>query len=256
VLPLWPETLYVGLFPGQCTLQRGRKAPVLAWSMPTIFDITDILQTLERVLDEQDQPVRKGARLVVTVSDSIAAIAPLPWQEALTRPAEIDSYAHICFEKLGIAIDESWVMRAEFRHFGGVGLAYALPRNWVNALVALADAKGMQLAAVLPLSATVYCKQRIDRKSGTTLLLLQEANRMSAMIYSKEGLLGYDVEPYARSRDDTMLRLLRRIASGYANVTRVSCWSTNVAQSTAPTEIIAACFPECVSDSLPHDSWT
>jgi hypothetical protein len=255
VLPLLPETLYVGLFSGHCTLQRGRKAPVLAWATPTTLDLAAILQTVEKVLEEQERPVRKGARLVVTVSDSIAAIAPLPWQTTLTRPAEIDSYARICYEKLGMTIDESWVMRAEFRHFGGVGLAYALPRVWVDALAALAHAKGLQLITVLPLSAAAYCKQRVSRKAGTTLLLLQEANRMSAMTYNKDGLLGYDVEPYTRSRDETLVRLLRRMASVYTNVTRVSSWSTDVAQSTVPTEIISASFPECASDSLPHDSW-
>lgn len=253
--PLWPETYYAGLFPGHCWLQRGRKAPPQALQSAPTFDPLALLRALEQMLDEQTKSARKGSRVVITVSDSMATTVPMPWQEALSRPAEIDSYAQICFEKAGMSIDADWVMRAEFRHFGGMGLAYALPRAWLEELLTLTQAKGLRLTAVLPLSAAAYCRQRFRNKKGSTLLLLQEAHRSSAMVYGKEGLLGYDVEPLTRSLDETRLRLLRRVASGYADIARVACWSSDASEPEPSKAIIARCWPDAEAECLQHDAW-
>jgi len=255
VSPLWPETIYAGLFPGHCRLQRGRKSALQTFPTPTTENAAVLLPTLEKMLDEQTRPVRKGSRLILTVSDDIAAVALMPWQEALRQAAEIDSYATICFEKLGMTIDNDWVMRAEFRQYGGMGLAYALPRAWLEALIAVVQARGLRLTAVLPLSAAAYYRARFKNRAGSTLLLLEEANRIGAMIYSKAGLLGHDVEPYTRSLNDTRLRLLRRIGSGYTDIAGVACWSTDAAQLTPPSEMISACFPEVQAVQLKHDAW-
>lgn len=252
--PLWPETIYVGLFPGHCWLQRGKAAPQ-EFPSPLGSDPTALLQALETMLSEQAKPLRKGSRLQITVSDSIASIATMPWQEALRRPVEIDSYASICFEKLGMTVGADWVMRAEFRHFGGVGLAYALPRDWLEALIALVQSKGLGLRSVQPLSAAAYCKQRFKNKTGSTLLLMQEVNRSSAMVYGKDGLLGYDVEPIARSINETQRRLLRRVGSGFSDIARVVCWSTDVSETAMPNDIVKACFLEIEPVRLSHDFW-
>lgn len=253
--PLWPETIYAGLFPGQCWLQRGRKAP--AQDTQSASDPMAWLQALDAMLAEQAKPIRRGSRLVLTVSDSIASIASLPWQEQLSRPAEVDSYAHICFEKRGVTIDEHAVMRAEFRHFGGMGLAYALPRAWLEALLALTETKGLRLVSVLPVSAAAYCHQRLTSKAGSTLLILQEAHRCSAIIVDKSGLLGYDVEPQTRSPQETQRRLLRRVGSGDAGIARVVFWSSDALQPGPQTlkERISDCLPDVEPVCLQRDVW-
>ena len=255
MLPLWPETIYVGLFPGHCWLQRGRKATAQDFPSSSGFDPADLLLTLERMLSEQTEPLHKGSRLVITVSDGIASITPLAWQEDLRRPAEIESYARIFYEKLGMTVSDDWVMRAEFRHFGGMGLAYALPRDWLKALLELIGAKGLRLLEVMPLSATAFYKQRFKNMSDCSLLLLQEMNRTSAMIYGKDGLCGYDVEPLSRSANETRLRLLRRVGADHRNIARVSCWSTDASESIPPAGIIATSFPDAKSTCLKRDTW-
>jgi hypothetical protein len=255
VLPLWPETIYVGLFPGHCWLQRGRKALVQEFTSSSMFDPSDLLRTLEKILVGQAKPLRKGSRLVITVSDSLASIAPLPWQEDLRRPVEIESYARICFEKLGMTVADDWVMRAEFRHFGGMGLAYALPRVWLEALLELVATIGLRVIEVLPISAAAFYKQELKKKNGTSVLLLQEMNRISAIIYDRDGLRDYDVEPFARSIHETRLRLLRRVGTAHANIARVSCWSTDASETIPPAEIIASNFPDAESTYVKRDTW-
>ena len=75
------------------------------------------------------------------------------------------------------------------------------------------------------------------------------------MVYGKNGLQGYDVEPYSRSVADTLLRLLRRVGSGYGDIARVTCWSTDVAQTKPPVDVISTCFPNMPSDCLPYHAW-
>ncbi len=252
---LWPETVYIGLFPGYCWLRRERVAAEQSVESATSLESAAMLHTLEKMLDEQSNPVQKGSRLVLTVSDSLGAIATLPWQEELTRPTEIEGYAQVCFEKLGVTLGDNWVMHTEFRNYGGTGLAYALPREWLEALLELLNARGLRLTAVLPVSAAAYCKQRFGRGDGRTLLLLQELNRASVIIYGSMGLLGYDVEPVTSSLEQTRMRLLNRVASAYNDITRVTYWSVDQSESQPPVAPAPACFPEVELCHLKRDAW-
>jgi hypothetical protein len=254
---LWPETIHAGLFPGHCWLQRGRQETGPLQPLASV-EPADLLHTLEAMLDEQSPLLRKGSRLVLTVSDSIAAIATLPWQAELQRPAEIESYAQVCFEKLGVTIGDNWVMQTEFRFYGGIGLAYALPREWMERLMEVIRARGHHLTAVLPISAVAYCNGHLGDRNGPTLLLLQEANRFSAMIYGKAGLLDYDVEPSTSSAEQARLRLLSRVASSYDNIVRIAYWSAETPDPESP-ELPANFVPAYLSKAelvrLKRDAW-
>jgi hypothetical protein len=254
VSPLWPETIHIGLFPGDCWLHR-RATTAQPFQAPEFCEPQSLLQALEKMLDEQGASLRKGSRLALTVSDSLAAIATLPWQQELRRDDEIASYARICFEKLGMELEDDCVMRAEFRQYGGTGLAYALPRAWMEGLLALIEGRGLRLAAVLPISAAAYCQQRFREREGRTLLLLQERNRTSAMIYEKSGLLDYDVEPVVGSIDDTRKRLLNRIGSRYDNIARVATWSTALTETVPDAQTIAVGLAEAELRHLERAVW-
>lgn len=252
--PLWPESIYVGLFPGHCWLQRAGLAEH-SFIIPEFFEPAALLLGLEKMLDEQSRPVRKGSRLALTISDSIASITTLPWQEELRRPAELDSYARICFDKLGIALGEDWVLHTEFRHYGGMGLAYAVPRAWLETLVEIIRARGLRLISALPLSAAAYSRQRFDGPGAPALLLLQERNRSSALIFNNKGLAGYDVEPYARSAQDTRMRLLNRVGSGHEKISQVACWSYDRSESDPSINLIPKSLTDAKLFHLKRNAW-
>lgn len=248
---LWPETIYVGLFPGHCWLQHGRSGTVQPFpqSQSQPFDGTALLRALETMLDVQDNKLCKGARLNVTVSDSMALIAALPWQDALRRREELYVYAQAFFKKMGMVIDNDWILQPEFHQYRAMGLAYALPRAWLIELAKLVGESGLKLKTVLPVSAAAYCRQKQHRQEGQTLLLLQEVHRHSAMIYGRDGLLGYDVEPLTLSAKASGLRLLKRVCAAYDNITGVTHWSP------FPSELEPVPAPDFIPDCIPNAKW-
>jgi hypothetical protein len=256
VLLSWPETLSAGLFPGHCWLQ-GRRAAIgnSHWCAPAI-DSATLLRAMETMLDERAGALRKGGQLTLVVSDSIAAITMLPWQEALQRPAELESYARICLEKQGVRVDGSWVLRTAFRQFRGAGIAFALSRDWLTELVELVTARRLQLKAVLPITAAAYVGHHFSRRGVQTLLLLREAIRTSALIYGGEKLLGRDVEPVTAAGQESGVRLLRRIAASHENIARVIDWSTEPPEQACVAKFISLCLPKAEICLVNRGAWS
>lgn len=256
MLRLWPETIYVGLFPGQCWLQDGRIQAEPSLPLAQSSDPLSLLRALETMLDDKASVLRKGSRLAISVSDSVAAATSLPWQEELLSPKELHAYAQACFEKQDVTIDEKWVMRAEFRQHRSTGLAYALPQAWLTALVELVGARGLQLSRVLPVSAAAYCAQTFTQKEGRTLVLLREARRIGALVYGENGFLGCDVEPITTSNEISGVRLLRRISACYDDIRSVHVWSAELTEQIQPADYILTCLEQVEVHNVCRGAWS
>jgi hypothetical protein len=211
---------------------------------------------MEAMLNEHAVVLRKGSRISLTVSDSVAAIATLPWLDALHRQTELENYARICFEKQGVVVDDNWVLRVAIRRYRSMGIAYAIPRDWLAELVQLTGAKGLRLTTVLPISAAAYFGTRAYRGGGLTLQLLREENRASALIYDGAHLVGCDVEAVTASANESGVRLLRRIGASHGKITRVVDWSSEPHEHAKVANFISLCLPEAETSLLHHGAWS
>jgi hypothetical protein len=255
VLRLWPETLYVGLFPGQCWLQSRRIAAEPSLCLAQATDTQALLSALETMLDDKASLWRKGSRVVLSVSDSVGALLTMPWQEELRSPDELSSYATVCFENQGVVIDENWVMRTEFRQHCSTGIAYALPQAWLSQLRALLDVRGLRLQRVLPISAAAYCAESSAAKQGKRLILLQEAYRISAFIYEGQRLVAFDVEPIVTSKEVSGKRLLRRISARYGEIAQAGIWSPELPEQAPAADYISNCLTDVTVQTFTRSVW-
>lgn len=210
---LWPDALHAGLFPGHCWLRKGSGKDELLAGFAGAATASDMLQGLEQCLI-QSQDKRKGRLDVsILVSDCVAAIAPLPWQDGLSSEAELQGYAQICFEKLGYEIGTNWVTRVEYLRYGSPGMAYAMPRDWMESLLEKLQAQRIHLVNILPVSAQVFCGGLIPAKKGLTVVLVIESTQQCTLMFRNGHLLSRDVQPFAQSIEKTCHRLLARVLS-------------------------------------------
>jgi hypothetical protein len=252
---LWPDQIAGGLFHGQCWLTRkGVEKSVV----PLVQDDAPaaLLATLSTLLDEHGTSLRKRTRVSLVVSDSLAALMPLTWHANLRTQDEIHAYARACFQKRGEEIDAQWVMQAAFRRYGEAGLAYALPRAWVEALVALLAARGLVLDRVLPITAQAFWKARLHVLSGQEVLLLREATRTGAMVFDANGLLGIDAEAGAGQPQLSERRLLGRIAAFYPQVWVVQEWSEQGAEKRSQATFITDMLPDTGVTAVYRSAWS
>jgi hypothetical protein len=247
---VWPERVTVGLFPGHCWLQRGA---VLTQQSGSFIDAQQMLQTLDALLGGQERPLRKGARVQLLVSDSLAAAMPLAWQELLTSPDELRTYALAGFEQRGIALDEGWVVQTGFRHFRASGVAYALRQEWINRLVELLAARQLRLASVLPVSAAAYWRQRGG--AGRRVTLLREPGRLTAVVGQGARLLDIDVQPVAGPIEQAATRLLKRVAVTHGVIQHISEWNAQAGSEASLAPEVSACFPDAAMARLPLHAW-
>lgn len=255
---LLPETIYVGLFPGQCWLHSRRIKEEPSLALAQTADPQALLGALETMLDDKGAAVRKGSRVVISVSDSVSALVTLPWQEALRTPEELDAYAKACFENQGMVINDSWVMRTEFRRHRSNGIAYALPLAWLTQLLTTLKDRGLRLHRALPIAAAAYCAEPGTSKAGQRLVLLQERHRISALTYGTEGLLGFDVEPIVTGSEIAGTRLLRRMSAKGGDIAHVSIWSPELPElpEQAPSaDFITTCLTDIKVQRLVRGAW-
>lgn len=250
---LWPERLAGGLFPGRCWLKRAGAEVAHALSDATP---EAMLTALGAMVDGQGDKLRKGTKVSLVVSDSIGALVALPWHEQLTSPDEVRGYAIACFEKQGIAIGARWAMHAEFRSHGSMGLAYALPKDWLGSLVSLLDGRGLQLEHVLPVSAMAYWQVPLNVKQGQKLVLLREPQRISVLAYDRIGLQGMDVESITGSASEAGQRLLRRVLAYYPQVAGVLDWSATVEEGGKPPAFVTECLPDAAVEPVNRFAWS
>jgi len=252
------EPAYVGLFPGACRLQRGRSTE---WQTVEPEDATPVglANALRAILEKPTPSLKKGAGQTVTliVSDTVAAIAALPWQEGLRKEGELHSYAQVVFEKLGIKLDHEWVLHVEFRHYGAMGIAYAFPKTWLESLLATMDEKKLKAESILPLSVAAYSRPAVSKGSSLFLLLLQEHTHVAAMVYRHGRLIARDVEPVAHSTEDACHRLMLRIKVEHESADTVmggiAYWSYSL--QAPPNALIAATFPGAKVAAVGYRDW-
>lgn len=251
---LLPETIKIGLFPGGCWMRRGRAAPVVLPTEDGESAAASMSAAFASLLAQLSGAGVGRARVHVVVSDSLAAIAMLPWQEELADEDELRAYAQVCFERDGCAVDDGWAMQVGFRHFRSAGMAYALPLLLLEKLQALCDAAGLRLQTVLPVSAAAYWRQGRARGAVRSLVLLEEASRLTALMYEGGCLIARDVQPVLEDVHVAGIRLLKRVGASHRPVDAVQAWPA--AASGAWQEFVQACWPAVRVTPLLADVWS
>jgi len=226
VSPLWPETIRVGLFPGHgwLTSKQLNISQVRDPSSPIVPEgATSLLKDL---LDTAGAKIKRGSRVQILVSDILAATVSLPWQDALRRPVERQSYARVCLEKAGLISDDDWVIQAEYHQYCQAGLAYAVRQSWLEELVALLSSRNLKLEFLLPASVAAYAYAKPQAKEGNVLMVLWDDQCMSALCFTRGVLTAVDAEPVIGAHEAVVFRLLVRCSSHISTISKVKLWST------------------------------
>ena len=251
MLRLWPETITAGLFPGYCWVRRG--AVRTAGAADGAPDM--LLAELGTLLSRLPAPGKRPRNLHLVVSDGLAAVTQLPWQEKLTSKAELAAYASACYERQGDDIDDTWATQTGFRHFGAAGLAYALPQAWLRQLKTVADQSGATLKTVLPVSAAAYWRRPASPGGGQSVLLLNEARRLTGLVYEAGRLARVDVQPVTQDPAVAGTRLLTRLVAGHGQIRHVGFWSAAEDSAVAPP-YIQFCLPDAAVTIMPAGAWS
>ncbi|KQZ32559.1 hypothetical protein ASD58_07995 [Duganella sp. Root1480D1] len=137
----------------------------------------------------------------------------LPWSPGIHGAEEKQAYALAHLEQAGLSTDDMHVVHAEFRHFGARGLAYAVPRQLLDELHAVAARYSLDLTTALPIGGVAYLAARRARGAGGELTLVLEENAVSALLMDCVGLQRFDAEPAVGGYRQALRRLLTRLAS-------------------------------------------
>lgn len=245
MLRLWPEQLTAGLFPGHCWLRRRGQETVHAAANE---DVPHVLTAALETLFAQAAPTR-GAVLDLIVGDGPARIASLPWQARLQSKQEWQAYALATFDAAGTPLDGSWVCTPAMQRYGELGLAVALPSDWLQALEHTARLHGVRLRSVVPLSLAAYRAPRQGRAKGQRWLLLQEERRAALWCFDGGRSIAYDTQPVAGPQGLRQL-LQRRLL--VAEPAHIAVWRVGSAPDMQP---LAAMAPGVPADVLPADYW-
>ncbi|QNM94831.1 hypothetical protein [Chitinimonas koreensis] len=254
---LWPETVRIALFPGHAHLQRRRwpgAATEHAAALPATDDPFEALAALGDLLQARPLPFGRNAAVALTVSDRYAACTALPWQAALTRPAEYRSYAQACFEQLGLTIDDGWVVHADYRSHGAPGFAHAFSRPWLEALRSQLAGHGLRLQRVLPVSALAYHRHRPASPAGE-IVLLHERHAFTALVYRQRKLQQYDVEPATGQPAAACRRLLMRSAAACPGIVLLRGWTPDAAAPGLDPQPLQAALPDAGFERLHLRHW-
>jgi len=256
VLRLWPDSAQLGLFPDHCWLRH--RGTIYEHSLPQVTGPLDeaLLQAAAELLVAHADKLGKRSRIDVLVSDEIAAVMPLPWQDQLGGDQEREAYALACFEARQIAVNSEWAVRADFRQHGANGLAYALSRRWLTRLLELTTAAGYTLREVLPVSAAAYYRHRPIRGSSHSLLLLKEARRTTAFRFHGSKLLDLDVEPVTLSTSESGKRLLRRVLPDEVATSHVFEWTSQSAESAKLSPVVSQVLPQAAYIAVDRHAWS
>lgn len=248
---LWPERVIAGLFPGHCWLQRG---DIVDTHVGDFSGADQLLLALDEMISAQEKPLRKGSGLQLLVSDSMAHIIPLPWQELLTSPEELRNFAKVMFDERGTALDDAWIVQTGFRHFRSTGIALAVRRQWMAQLLELLAARGLKLVSVLPVSVAAYWRHRWAQMEKQ-IVLLHEPGRVTAMLGKEGRFLDLDVQPITGATEQAATRLLKRVALMHEEIQNVAEWHAEGEGALSLETMASACLPELAINRLPLDSW-
>ncbi|UGQ48742.1 hypothetical protein [Massilia endophytica] len=245
MLRLWPERITAGLFPGACWLRRGGKSA----AAETASDTAGLLEALDGLLQEA-KPGR--AQLDIVVSDSLARVIALPWQDKLDTQAQWEAYAAASYAGHGLELDAGWVSHAAFRHFGESGIASAMPRSFMEKLESLAAAHGCRLRTVLPVTAAAYWSPRSRVKGARGWLLIEERAQASLLCFERGRLKAMDTQPCSADPHRALTQLLRRAALRHGEPATLNVWHLDGEPSAA---VVGECLPQAAVRELPRHYW-
>lgn len=260
MLRLWPDVIHIGLFTDYCWLQR-TGGPVRSYPVVPSNDQSArsgpnhlLLQTLAFMLDDSAKQLRPGSRIVMTVTDSLAAIVTMPWQDSLSGAAELRRYAQLLFGKVGREVGADWVVRAEFCSYGSTGLAYAMTRDFLLEVEQIVSSRGLRLRRVLPACAAAFHLPSRSQWGGKRLFLMRERERTSGLAFSAHGFEGLDVEPATGETINAMRRVVRRSVAIHGAALNVIQWSSLPDRCAATDALLAEEFPKITPVFLCRES--
>lgn len=144
---------------------------------------SDMLAVLERMLLERGRP---GADLQVLLSSSHARLFLVPWREQISSPAELQMYAHICFDDIYGSQTEEWSIRLSPEGEGMPRLACAIPQAQERSLRSAAQACSFKLVSVQPYLMAAFNCFRANLSEKNYLFVLTEPGRMTALLVRDE----------------------------------------------------------------------
>jgi len=212
VLRLSPKRWYAGLFGQQAWLAHGADNQPL--SAPAALQASATMPQMLEALLQAAPPKHLSGKLSVMLPSHAARSVSLPWSANLHGDDEKQAYAFAHLEQAGLTAGDSHVVHAEFRHFGARGLGYAVPRQLLDELHAVAARHKLELTTVLPVGAIAHLAAR--RARGIEIYLVAEEASVSALTMDRTGLQRYDAEPAVGGQRAALRRLLTRLSANAA----------------------------------------
>jgi hypothetical protein len=173
---LWPDRLQIGLAPRRveiARLRRGLRAATVESENERDFEPATeagqspwsaALAALETLLAEQ--PAGR-AEVRVVVSNHFAHYLVLPWEAALTDPAEVAAAAEQQYERVYGEVAQGWDIRVCQPAWGEPGIGCAIDRGLVAGIrekVGAAAGGALRLVSIEPLLMVAFnaLRERID----------------------------------------------------------------------------------------------
>ena len=260
MLRLWPDEVQIGLFTDHCWVRR-RGGTTQDYAAPQYGDDAELsdgsgaelLRMLGSILADPASGIRAGSRVALTVSDTLAAIVTMPWQESLGAAAEQRQYARLLFEREGRDIGTDWTIRADFFAYASQGLAFALPNVLLSTIERMVGERGLVLQRVLPATAAAFYLP-LGSSVGRHLFILHEPTRSSALVFSSGRFDGFDVEPTIAGSVEGPRRLLCRISATHGVPNHILQWCSYSDGRRALETLTAAELPETKSRFLAREA--
>jgi len=251
VLRLLPERLYAGLFGHSAWLSQGaagQQLPAPA-NLPTGATPSELLDTLLN----NAPPRRRAAKLSIMLPSQSARCVSLPWSEDLRTEEELQAYALAHFEMAGLGTFDDNVVHAAFRHYGAKGFAYAVPKQLIGDLYAVAVRHDLELTTAIPIGGVAHLAAKRTRGKGSELSVIVEDASVSALVMDGKGLQHYDVEPVVCGPGATLRRLLTRVTANSTDIAGITLCADRDEDSHA--EIAGASVPKAVMRGVKSAAW-
>lgn len=222
------KKIHVGLCCGKCWLKAGQ----LHLERTTEIDMSVdgaalqefFIQALSSMLDEAKIQLRQFGSIEVTVSDRIAMLTTLPWQETSMSSSEVESFAECCLARLGLKVDETHLLYADYPRYRSIGIVYALPKTFVESIATVIENAKLRLGQIMPVSASVFFSRQFDKNRSSTLIVCEESHCVCAWVFDGKGQLHYETEPMVDAKNQALKRMISRIEMRYKGLHTLDYW--------------------------------
>jgi len=211
VLRLLPDRWYAGLFGPNAWLAKGAGTMTLAMP-PSLRSSASPPELLDALLQASPQR-RRAAKLSVMLPSQSARCISVPWSAGLRGEEELQAYALAHFEQAGLGVLDGHAVHAEFRHYGAQGFAYAVSRQLLDELHAVAMRHDLDLTTAMPIGGVAHLAARLARGAGRELTLVAEDTAVGALVMDRNGLQRFDAEPAIGGQGAALRRLLTRMGA-------------------------------------------